>query len=171
MGYKNRIVTYFMLSIQRIFIIIRSQIRYPCNINLLEVIYKYSLQLKSEGIIEFGAYKADIITTVKDNIDIKKLINGALKFNNITFITDNLSEIDRYLAVISIVTLEICKQLENENFDRAYDLVDAFHCLPEAIINKKQWNPNEFWDVYVNMYRKKWDKDFLSTLEIGLLAE
>ena len=35
--------------------------------------------------------------------------------------------------------------LEQSNFERAYDLVDAYHCLPEIIANNNFTIPKTFW--------------------------
>ncbi len=158
-----------MLGIQRIFIIIRSQIKNPYNINLLEEVSKYCLALKDEHAIGFEAFKTEIIKTVKDNIETKGFLENALKIDHISFITDNLSEINRYLPVLSDSALEICEQLRYKNYDRAYDLVDVIHCLPEAIISKKQWNAEVFWSIYIKSYREKWNNDFLGIKEKELI--
>ncbi len=162
---KDRTASYFMLGFHRIFIIIRSSIRSPHNISLLCEISKYCLSLKEGHVTEFETFKTEIIRIVKDDAERKELLENALKIYEVEFITDNLIEMNRYLSVISETALEICTQLRHENFERAYDLLDAIHCLPEAIISKKQWNSKAFWKMYIRPYREKWDNQFLSSEE------
>ena len=154
-----------MLGFQRIFIFIRSHIRSPHNISLLEEISKYCLVLKDGREIEYEAFKEEIIRIVEDDVESKEFLENALKIDYISVATDNLSEIISYLSVLSEAILEICSLLRDESFDRAFDLVDAIHCLPEAIMCKKQWNSKLFWKIYIKPYREKWDKSFLSLLE------
>ena len=161
--YKN--VTCFMLGFQRIFIVIRSSIKNPYNIGLLEKISKYCLLLKEGHATKFETFKSEIIEVVKEYEETKKLLENALKVCEISFITNNLCEINRYLSIISETALEACRQLIQKNFDRAYDLVDAIHCLPEALISKKQWKPKTYWKIYIRPYREKWDKQFLMDYE------
>ena len=48
-------------------------------------------------------------------------------------------------------------------------MVDAIHCLPEALISKKQWKPKTYWKIYIRPYREKWDKQFLMDYEKNFL--
>ena len=169
MNEKNRNISCFMLGFQRIFIIIRSQIRSHYNISLLEQVSKYCLKLKDEEAIEFEIFRNEIFRILNDNLETNEFLENALKIDCISYVTDNLGEINRYLSVLNDTALEICTLLRHENFDRAYDLVDAIHCLPEAIMSKKQWNSKAFWKIYIRPYRKKWDNSFLSIQEKQLL--
>ena len=60
---------------------------------------------------------------------------------------------------------KLCKEtialLEQNDYERAYDLVDAYHCLPEIIANNNFTIPKSFWKTFVKDYRSKWDNDFL----------
>ena len=169
MSEKNRNVSCFMLGFQRIFINIRSQIRNPYNISLLEQVSKYCLKLKDEDAIEFELFRIEIYGNVSSDLETYEFLENALKMDCISYVTDNLGEISRYLSVLSDAALEICALLRQENFERAYDLVDAIHCLPEAIMSKKQWNSKAFWKIYIKPYREKWDNNFLSIQEKQLV--
>lgn len=169
MNEKNKNFTCFMLGYQRIFVIIRSDINNPYNLDLLEIISKYCLLLEEDQSTKFDTFKSEIYNIIDEHTDINELIENALKIYEVNYITDNLNEIYRYLSVISDTALEVCTQLRQKNFDRAYDLVDAIHCLPEALISKKQWDPKLYWKMYIRPYREKWDKQFLKTQERELL--
>lgn len=51
--------------------------------------------------------------------------------------------------------------LNNEHFEKAYDLVDSFHCLPEIIAENNMTIPKSFWKTFISDYQNKWDRDFL----------
>lgn len=169
MNKKMKYISCFMLGITRIFIIIRSQIKNTYNVSILGEVCKYCLMLKYSGAIEFDKFRDTIIKIVKNDAEMCEYLENALKMNNIDVVTDNESEIFRYLPVISDSALEICNLLRDKKFDNAYDLIDAIHCLPEAIINKSQWSPKEFWEIYIHPYREKWDNNFLSRKELELI--
>lgn len=169
MNEKERNITCFMLGFQCIFILIRSNIRSLYNIDLLEIISKYCLLIKEEHLIKFETFKSEIVKILNNDEKTKELLEIVLKAYEVIPVTDNLSEIYRYLSVIGDVALEICTQLGLKNFDRAYDLVDAIHCLPEALISKKQWDSKAYWKIYIRPYREKWDKQFLKNQERELL--
>lgn len=161
-------VARFMLGFHRIFVLIRSDIRNSCNMDLLRLISKYSLSLREEHISDFETFKLKCMQRVKHCPEIKNQLQNALaiyEFNH----TDNLMEINRYLLVISDAALEIRTRLKHEEFARAYDLVDAIHCLSEAIISKNSWEPKQFWTVYMKPYREKWDNHFLVNVEREVL--
>ncbi len=163
-GMDRRNITFFLLGFQRIFIHIRSQIQRPYNINLLEKISRYALLL-NESDIGYDMFKAEILKIADTDAQLEEFFKTALNNFNISFETDNLQEIRSYLYVISDTSAEICMQLDNGNLDRAWDLVDAIHCLPEALLSKKDWNPKSFWDTYIRPYREKWDGNFLNVRE------
>ena len=56
-------------------------------------------------------------------------------------------------------------ELDREQFEKAYDLADSFHCLPEIIANNSFTIPRSFWKTFVKDYRSKWDNDFLRVEE------
>ncbi|RXE57503.1 hypothetical protein [Acetivibrio mesophilus] len=165
MNEKNRNITCFLIGFHRILIVIRSNIRNPQNMSLLETISKYCISLQEESLTNFEIFKSEIIEVVNEQKEIKELLNNALNVYEVDPITDNLSEIYRYLSVISDSALEICTQLRQKSFDRAYDLVDAIHCLPQALVCKKQWDPRAYWKIYIRPYRERWDKQFLENQE------
>ena len=158
-----------MLGFQRIFIFIRSQIRSSYNVSLLEKINTYSLLLIGKSEIRFDMFKIETISIVNGDTEIEDFFNKALNVDCSNYSINNLKEIMRYLYVLSDTALEICKQLKEGQFERAYDLVDAIHCLPEAILTKKNWNSKVFWNTYIRPYREKWDSDFLNIREKELV--
>lgn len=86
-------------------------------------------------------------------------------------LTDNQSEIMKYLTVLIKVITEAEFYNTLDKFDRVYDLLDAVHSLPVSIYNSKEWRPRYFWSVNVKQYREKWqDKNFLSLEENQLEA-
>lgn len=61
--------------------------------------------------------------------------------------------------------VKLCEEtlifLEQKNYERAYDLIDAYHCLPEIIADNNLSIPKKYWKTFIKSYRKKWDIDFL----------
>ncbi len=71
-----------------------------------------------------------------------------------------LNKAEIYVLLIKLFRSLIC-ELNQEEFDKAYDLVDSFHCLPEIIADNNFTIPKSFWKTFVKYYRNKWDSDFL----------
>ena len=67
--------------------------------------------------------------------------------------------------LIYAILFEACKKLkealDEKNFDKAYDLVDAIHCLPDIIAEQHMSITDSYWKSHINFYRDKWDKRFL----------
>ena len=65
-----------------------------------------------------------------------------------------------YTLLIKLFQSLIC-ELNKKEFNKAYDLVDSFHCLPEIVADNNFTIPKSFWKTFVKGYRSKWDNDFL----------
>ena len=80
--------------------------------------------------------------------------------NNVYVNCQILKKSDIYNLLLKLLRYLI-HVLEKEEFDKAYDLVDCFHCLPEIIADNNFSIPKTFWKTFVKYYRDKWDNDFL----------
>lgn len=161
MDKKDRNITCFMLGFHRVFVIIRSNISSPENINLIRIINSYCSLLKGEHIIKFVDFKSEISKSVKGNFENQEIVKNALNLSELEIVTDNIKEINRYIPIINCTTVEILRLLKCGSFNRAYDLVDAIHCLPKALMYKNIWSPNDYLNIYIKPYREKWDEKFL----------
>jgi hypothetical protein len=166
--HKN--IAYLLVSINRIFaFLIVKKVKVPYNIDILKIIKKYTLLDVINESNDYCKFKDDILNIGSLDNDAKTFLKSALNFDTTSVNTDNVDEIRRYLPIISETISEICKQININNLNNAYDLIDAIHCLPEALLEKKVWNPKDYWDIYINAYRKKWNSQFLSNEEHELL--
>lgn len=70
---------------------------------------------------------------------------------------------------VYLLLIKLCSKLqlllEGKKIERAYDLVDCIHCLPEILADNNFLIPKSYWKSYVKLYRKKWDKEFLLSEE------
>ena len=57
--------------------------------------------------------------------------------------------------------MESLRILEMKNFERARDLLDSYHCLPNMIADNHFSVLNAYWRTYIQPYRRKWDQTFL----------
>lgn len=61
--------------------------------------------------------------------------------------------------------VKLCEELQNllsaGLFERAYDFIDSYHCLPDILADHHFQIPKSYWKIYVQPYRKKWDRTFL----------
>lgn len=165
--------TYFyclMMSFHRIFVYVRSEINNPINGILLTTINRYIVEVLNENYLDFNIFKKDIMNILNNDTSNQEFFERALNFNNALY-TDNVGEIIRYLPIIRETILESCKYLKENNFDRAYDLIDMIHALPDAILYKKEWNDRKFWKTYIKPYRKKWINQFLLENEKKLVKK
>lgn len=80
--------------------------------------------------------------------------------NNVYVNHQMLNKADIYALLVKLFQSLIC-ELNKKEFDKAYDLADSFHCLPEIIADNNFAIPKSFWKTFVKDYRSKWDNDFL----------
>ena len=80
--------------------------------------------------------------------------------NNVYVNHQILNKADIYALLVKLFQ-DLIFELNKKDFDKAYDLVDGFHCLPEIIADNNFTIPTSFWKTFVKEYRRKWDNDFL----------
>ncbi len=63
------------------------------------------------------------------------------------------------------ILIKLCEEsiniLKTKNFERVYDLIDCYHCLPDIMADHHFCIPKNYWKTYIKPYRDKWDKSFL----------
>lgn len=149
----------FMEMLTNLNIFIRCDIKRDMNIELLEMIIPY-LDIESNEKLNFSSLKEKLILK-KELIPYENLIC----FKNTTE-TDNQEEIDKYLPILKKVNEKIIDLINKRDFKKAYDLVDAFHFLPEVLIKKGKLRELDFWEMYIHTYRTMHkDFDFLKNEE------
>ena len=80
-------------------------------------------------------------------------------YNNVYVNHQILKNPDVYILLENVLQ-NLIYTLDQGTFDKAYDLVDCFHCLPDIIADNNCMLPKSFWRRLVE-YRVKWDSDFL----------
>lgn len=68
---------------------------------------------------------------------------------------------EKIYALLVKLLQTLINEINQENFDKAYDMIDCFHCLPEIIADNNLSIPKSFWKTFVKSYRNKWDNTFL----------
>lgn len=81
--------------------------------------------------------------------------------HNNVYVNHQLLKNENTYALLVKLLQSLNDVLCQEEFDKAYDLVDCFHCLPEIIADNKLSIPKSFWKTFVKSYRNKWDNAFL----------
>ena len=65
---------------------------------------------------------------------------------------------DRCVIALLLQELEqLEKLLVAGKIEQAYDLADAIHLLPEIILKNDGRIPNDYYDIYLEPYRKRWN--------------
>ncbi|MBR6935184.1 MAG: hypothetical protein IKH41_06815 [Clostridia bacterium] len=79
--------------------------------------------------------------------------------NNVYVVHQLVKNISLYSLLIKVMK-DLESQLLNEEYEKAYDLLDCFHCLPTIIADNNLIIPKSFWNTNVRIYREKWDSNF-----------
>lgn len=69
-------------------------------------------------------------------------------------------ELDRFSSALDEALKELELLLGDGEYERAYDLVDAIHMMPEIIADYGTLN-DSFWQVHIAPYRNRWNRNFL----------
>ncbi len=65
-----------------------------------------------------------------------------------------------YILLITLLQ-QLSAVLEQGEYDKAYDLVDSFHCLPQLLAENNFMIPKSFWKRFYKNYRKMFERDLL----------
>lgn len=136
-------------------IIIRNDIREKSNLQVLYQIIRVLETEKCAGDNQIRKAISSIEGIARDHWSFAF-------YNNVYVNHQMLKKSDIYSLLIKLI-LSLIYELEQENFEKAYDLVDAFHCLPDIIADNNFTVPKSYWKTFVKTYRNKWDYDFLHT--------
>lgn len=82
-------------------------------------------------------------------------------FHNNVYVTHQLLKNKDIYSLLIKLLQGLIRELNNNEFEKAYDLIDSFHCLPEIIADNNFTIPKSFWKTFVKDYRRKWDSGFL----------
>ena len=134
-------------------ILIRSDIRAKTNVAVLEQIIKV---LESENSAEDNQIRKAISSI--EGLDGERWY--FVFYNNVYVNHKLLKKAESYSLLINLMQNLVC-ELEKCHFEKAYDLVDCVHCLPEMIADNNFTIPKSFWRTFVKSYRNKWDREFL----------
>ena len=89
---------------------------------------------------------------------------GFVYHNNI-YVTHRLLRNKAIYTIINKSCRMLKAAIEHGEFDKANDLADCIHCLPEIIVNNQFHITKSYWKIHVSKYRKKWDMSFLRNEE------
>lgn len=156
----------FMMSLSEILTTVRFDIKLQYNTQILMLVKKYlDIIIHQKQEFDFTLFKQEInqlIQQINISDDLIGLYTYSINAERVkNAFTNNFAEINKYIPLISNVITEICMLLKENKFERAYDLIDSIHCLPEALLHKRKWNPRSFWNNYIKPYRLKWNNNFL----------
>ncbi len=148
------LVKYDLYDISYALVLIRSDIKNPNNTKVLEKI-KEALASDETDVAENTVRK--YLATIPD-LDERK---WRFAYHNNLYVNHSLMKNQQIYILLLKLCDELIKVLKDENYEKAYDLADIFHCLPEIIADNGYSIPESYWIHYVGRYRKNWDMNFL----------
>lgn len=80
----------------------------------------------------------------------------------------NTDKDDVFFKIILIAANQIEYLINIENFEQAYDLIDAIHCLPEILMTADR-DMGSYWDLYILKYQHKWNTNLFDELKDRIL--
>lgn len=132
-----------------VLVLIRNNIRHELNAAIL---CKIISALEAKEIFEDNQIRKAIATI--EDLDREQWY--CMYHNNVYVKHEYLKNESAYSLLIQLCD-ELKRLILNRDFDKAYDLADAFHCLPDIIADNDFEIPKSFFKTYINPYMKKWD--------------
>ena len=82
-------------------------------------------------------------------------------YHNNVYVNHKILKNEYIYILLKKICEEMLETLKKNNYKKAKDLVDCFHCLPNIIADNNFTVPKRFWRTFVKPYRNKWNKEFL----------
>ena len=142
-----------LYDLSAVFKRLRAEIQYERNIPILRAIQTVlSLQ---------DTYISNQIRIALSNVPNMDKEKWSFAFHNNLYVYEAILKNQEIVDLLIKICDEIADLLIREKFDRAEDLADAVHCLPDIVAENKLTIPRSYWNGHLKPYRRKWDKGFL----------
>ena len=151
------LINYDFYDIHRLICIVRS---YPEEIDyipMLNSIIEYIEKGKENNGIDSNAVRQLITLYIDKPIT---ALGWAFVNNAYTYNAKIIKEESRYVLLVEVLK-EIVSALREKNSDRAFMITDAVHNIPCALAD--DINPKKRIASEISEYRKRYNKDFLSS--------
>ena len=132
---------------------IRSDIEYEKNIAIL--------QSMTEVLAINDAYETNQIRNAIAKLPDLDREKWRYVFHQNLYVYDAILKDPALINLLLSACNGLISALHSKNFELAYDLTDAIHCLPSIIAENKFVVPKSYWKTHIQVYRNKWDKNFL----------
>lgn len=146
------------MALQFMYVIIRYKPQGEYNYSLVQTFDKY---ISDNSLVD----KDTLVNLQKDIRCIKDLefqrtfIKELRKFWVKKWIK-NLEIYKENTPLLKAINNELLNLLEKKEYNRIRDLADSVHNFPEMLIKSDEWKASDFWSVFIEPYRKSWDKNF-----------
>ena len=70
------------------------------------------------------------------------------------------NDICQICFLLEAICNELRIMLQNNQWEQAYDFVDAIHCLPSVVVRSRYRIPVSYINIYIMPYCKKWQHEF-----------
>lgn len=142
-----------LYDISFVLILIRSDIEKPYNIEVLQrILYVVQDDISLED--------NQIRKAISKVTAIEKDKWGFVFCNN-TYVFHQIIRDKEVKELLVSVISDILKCLAEKQYEKAWDLVDTIHFLPQILADNNMRIPPTFWKATTRKYRKKWEPGFL----------
>lgn len=148
-----------LYDLHAVFTNIRNNSDYILNKEIIEQILNV-VQSKNQNGISNPFRHA--LQNVK-NLD-KELYSFVYIINYYTYIPFFIKDETVY-RILEKLCNELLNAINTKNFEMIQDLADLMHNIPIILIEHNFSIPKSFWNLDVQLYRKKWNNNFLYEFE------
>ena len=121
---------------------------------------------KSERLFIQARYRISCRDNISTIICIQNAYKNELdKYNHFAHFLRSSNKKTAIGQLLIKVLDDVVELLKNDSYEQAYDLVDAFHCLPSIFMAHGYVIPEDYWKLYVEPYSIKWDSTYLMSIK------
>ena len=143
----------FLINVSRVFVAVRFDIKFPANNELVSIV-KYHWD-------NGGFNKSFMEEVFSSNV----IMNSEWEALSLSDATSTRVWVDQnYMRIISRALSDVIRLLYKSSYQQAYDIVDAFHWLPELIALGDKIDIVRFFSSYIMPLDRKWGTSFTEEL-------
>lgn len=140
----------YLNNLTKLFVYIRYDIQYKNNLHLTDCICK--------------SLSGDI-DNHKLIMEVNKIQKNDLGFQSHWSLTENIDSYsipnsDTIKKILLYALEHINSFFVDESYEKAYDFIDAIHCLPEIFASGNISHLKSYWKTYISPLRKKWGMSY-----------
>lgn len=150
-------------GMQEVLVLARANIKEPYVCDLLRIVDSYTCMILENREVQFEGFKEELLNSMPNCEKKQELVVSLIRKDQLKVF--QFEQVSKYLVFFGEVLSLTRKELQINNYENAYKLVDSVHFLPNILLDYINWNKKRYWKNFVLEIGYNWSGDFLQRWE------